>query len=88
MKRTVTRISRQSSCHSLKLPIALCCEFCKPGMQRLALGLQTSCKFKRCRQMWGTKFASHRELRFVQMHHQTLDVLGEIVMEGDTLVNT
>ena len=80
------RISRNSSCQSLKLPLHLTCRKCFPKIERMALGGKSSSNFKTCLQLWSPKYANHREINLVAKHKEVCKYLGHLVTECDEIV--
>ena len=50
--------------------------------------MKTNTKFRSCLQHWDSRrCSSHREQRFVVLHQKNLHHLGQVVFEGDELVD-
>ena len=82
------KVTRQSSCGLLGLPSDLACSHCAPSIYKATLkGVQPK-RIKKCSQPWHSKWAKHRELVKVKVHHNVLQFLGDKVVEdGDELVD-
>lgn len=82
------RITRNSTCGSIGLPVDLACERCKVSISRaFKNGVQTK-KVKRCTQPWVSKWGTHREIRFVRHFNEVQNFLGNTNKDGDILVDT
>ena len=78
------KVTRQSSCGLLGLPSDLACYHCAPSIYKATLkGVQPK-RIKKYSQPWHFKWAKHRVLEKVKVHHNVLQFLGDKVVEdGD-----
>ena len=80
------RVTRNASCGSLGLPPNLACQWCEPSISRaLQKGLLPKV-IKKCVQPWASKWANHRELEKIIVHHKVIEYLGEVNVDGGILV--
>mgnify|MGYP003321216558 FL=1 len=88
MHDTRKTITRNTTCGSLKLPVILACEYCKPSIiKALSKGIAPKI-IKKCRQPFASKWSRHRELTKVRLYKDIHNYLGNVDIEGDILVNT
>ena len=82
------KVTQRSSYGLLGLPSDLACSHCAPSIYKATLkGVQPK-RIKRCSQPWHFKWAKHRVLEKVKVHHNVLQFLGDKVVEdGDELVD-
>jgi len=85
---TNKRVTRNSSCGLIGLPVDLACERCKKSISRaFENGVQPK-RVMRCTQPWVSKWGTHREIRFVRHFNEVNDFLGNTNKDGDILVDT
>ena len=88
MHDTRKTITRNTTCGSLKLPVILACEYCKPSIiKALSKGIAPKI-IKKCRQPFASKWSRHRELTKVRLYKDIHNYLGNVDIEGNILVNT
>ena len=82
------KLTRSSTCGSLRFPPNLCCVECEPSITRaLQKGTQPK-SIKKCHRPWLPKWGNHREIEKVMVFKKANAFLGIDIDEGDILIDT
>ena len=71
------RVSRNSTCYTLSLPMSLACSICRPTIELALLGKTPRTKFKNCKKLWLPENATHRERRIIDQHNEIIRFINE-----------
>ena len=80
----MTKITRSSTCGSLKLPHRLACMFCKPSLLKYEVNGKIPRRIKRCIRPFDDKWKDHRLHDKVDLYHSIIDYVTNIEDSTDT----
>ena len=83
----IPRITRSSTCGSLRIPSHLACEKCKNNIERCEIDGSEPINSKRCLKPWDAKWSNHREIGKVLNYNKLCEHLKLIITDEKDLIN-